>query len=130
MLGFDVLEHLDDLDGGLDEMARLAKRAIAVTLPNLAHVFFRLQLLRHGRVGAKYDLTYGYGSDRHRWFTVLPQTDAFMTSFAAAHDMSLEITYLTGTGGPKLRALERSLRLVRAAPAWWTWTVLYLFERH
>ena len=127
---FDVLEHVDDLQKGLHELARVSRKAVAITLPNLAHAMFRLRFLRRGWLSAKYDLAYGYGPDRHRWVTVLPQTDRYMERFAQDNGFGLHRSYLKSSDGRwKLRLMEDGLQMAGAPPVQWAWTALYLFSR-
>ena len=39
----DVLEHIDDLHGALDELIRVAGHTVFVVLPNMAHVLHRVR---------------------------------------------------------------------------------------
>lgn len=124
----DLLEHLDDMSGLLDEIARVSARLIIVALPNLAHVAFRLAFLLGGRVSAKYDLRYGYGKDRHRWLTVIPQTDAFVEAFAAARGYKLSRIDL-GSPARRHRAVELLLRALRCGRAWHVYRTVYVLEK-
>jgi SAM-dependent methyltransferase len=127
VVALDVMEHLDDLRGGLAELVRVARRRVVVVLPNLAHFWFRGQFLRHGRLSGKYDLAIDQGQDRHRWLTVAPQTDAFMAAFAARAGLSLHTEDLAGSR--RTRPMELALRAVGAPRAWHAWAVLYVLAK-
>jgi ubiquinone/menaquinone biosynthesis C-methylase UbiE len=105
----DVLEHLDDLQGGLDEVLRIARYGAVVLLPNTAHFLHRTRFLVTGRIGGKYDLAIDYGPDRHRWLTVIPQIDDFMQAYAARHGYALEV-YDIGSGARRSTHLEKLMR--------------------
>jgi hypothetical protein len=124
----DVAEHVDDLERGLAEMLRVARRLLIVALPNMAHLFFRARFLATGRLGDKYDLHPGAGADRHRWLTVLPQTDAFMRAFASGFGADLEVARIAGDGRRK-RLGARLARRARLDPALWAWSSLYVLDR-
>ena len=127
-IGLDVVEHLDDFQGGLEELTRVSRRYVAVTLPNIAHAIYRAQFLRRGRVGAKYDLAYGYGKDRHRWLTVLPQTDASLRAFADERGLGLRSIHLP-LSGSRSGLFERAMSLMRFNPSWYVWVTLYILEK-
>lgn len=124
----DVLEHIDDFQGALDEMARIARRYIVVALPNMAHFMFRWRLLIRGRLDKKYDLHYGYGPDRHRWFTVLPQTNRYFQEYCDAHGYRLCILH-TSLGSPRLSRLERLSKMIGFRPEWYVWAAIYVVEK-
>jgi SAM-dependent methyltransferase len=127
-VALDVVEHLDDFHGGLEELHRVSRRYVAVTLPNIAHGLVRAKFLLKGRMGGKYDLAYGYGKDRHRWVTVLPQTDEYLADFAREHDLGLTCIHLP-LSGPRTKPVERALALLRFDPAWYVWVTLYVLEK-
>lgn len=91
VVALDVVEHLDDFGGALVDFLRVSSRAVIVMLPNMAYSLFRLRFLISGRLGRKYDLTYGQGQDRHRWLTTLIQSDAYMHRFAQDHGINLVV---------------------------------------
>ncbi len=124
----DVLEHLDDLQAGLDELDRIAARTLVVALPNMAHFQFRFRLLLRGRLNSKYDLKYGYGADRHRWVTVLPQTDRYFAAYCVEKGYRLQIVY-TSLGSPRLSRLENIFKALGFPPAWYAWAALYIVDK-
>ncbi|MEY2476249.1 MAG: hypothetical protein QOG87_1564 [Actinomycetota bacterium] len=127
-VALDVIEHLDDFHGGLEELHRVSSRYIAVTLPNMAHGLMRTKFFFRGRIGGKYDLAYGYGKDRHRWLTVLPQTDRYLADFARERGLSLSSIRLP-LSGPRTGPVERALSLLRFDPTWYVWVTLYILEK-
>lgn len=76
VVALDCLEHVERLHAALHELIRVSRGATVVALPNLACWQHRLSFLRRGRLATdKYDLGPHAPADRHRWLTVLPQTD-------------------------------------------------------
>jgi SAM-dependent methyltransferase len=128
VVALDVLEHLDSMERGLLELFRVARRKLVITLPNIAHVLFRLRFLRDGRIGDKYDVVYGSVADRHRWLTVLPQTDSYLRDFAGRVGAALEVRRYLGPG-PKTRHLSRIARKIGIGPSLWAWSSFYVLCR-
>jgi SAM-dependent methyltransferase len=127
VVALDVVEHLDDFQFALEELMRVAKRAIFVMLPNMAHVVFRLKFLRTGHLSAKYDLAYGQGRDRHRWLTILNQSDQYMQQFASNRRLALETIWFNDSW--KKQTFARACRALGVAPQIWVWAALYVFRR-
>ena len=127
-VALDVVEHLDDFHGGLEELYRVSRRFVGLTLPNLAHGVVRAKFLLEGRIGGKYDLQYGYGKDRHRWMTVLGQTDRYLETFARETGSRLSCIHLP-LSGARSGPVERALSLLRFDPSWYVWVTLYLLEK-
>ncbi len=64
----DVLEHLDNPYLVFDELARVSKKFILISLPNNFHLYERISLMR-GKVPNKfYGLPSNAPQDRHKWF--------------------------------------------------------------
>jgi ubiquinone/menaquinone biosynthesis C-methylase UbiE len=129
VVAMDLLEHLDGFDGGMRELARVTRRTLLVVLPNLAHLFARLSFLARGRFAftTKYDLPLGAVDDRHRWVTVIPQTDAYMRWFAREAGFTLRIHYLNDSRSRE--ALGRVGAALRLPPGLWAWKVAYVLDR-
>ncbi|MBZ0160461.1 methionine biosynthesis protein MetW [Candidatus Methylomirabilis sp.] len=77
-VAFDVLEHLDDIHYGFDELCRVAKRYIIVGLPNMYEWRFRLMFLLGKRLSGKYGLPTNAPVDRHRWVFSLTEAQSFI----------------------------------------------------
>lgn len=127
VVALDLLEHLDNFEGALDELLRVARRCLIIMLPNLAHGFFRKEFLLRGRLGAKYDMRYGMGLDRHRWLPVLSQTDEYMSQFAKSKDLQLETRWYYHS--KKKRLFAAVLKFLGFSPSWWVWASLYVIRK-
>jgi ubiquinone/menaquinone biosynthesis C-methylase UbiE len=78
----DVLEHLDNLHEVFDEIVRVARRYIIVSLPNMFSLGFRLQIL-FGKDNIKfYGLPPKRPKDRHKWFFSYNQARSFIHQMA------------------------------------------------
>jgi SAM-dependent methyltransferase len=128
VVALDVVEHLDDFQGGLEEIYRVSRRFVGLTLPNMAHGVLRAKFFLQGRIGGKYDLRYGYGKDRHRWMTVLDQTDCYLETFARETGSRLTCIHLP-LSGRRSGPVERTLSVLRFDPSWYVWVTLYLLEK-
>lgn len=127
VVALDLVEHLNDFHGGLEELLRVTRTKLIVMLPNMAHWLFRKEFLFHGRIGAKYDLSYGMGKDRHRWLTVLPQSDEYIKRFCMEHDLDLQIIWVNGS--KKKELFYKITRLLGLPPSFGVWASLYIMTR-
>jgi len=127
VVALDLVEHLNDFHGGLNEMLRVASRLLIIMLPNMAHLFFRKEFLLHGRIGAKYDLTYDMGKDRHRWLTVLPQTDEYMKKYCDENKLTLEI--IRFSGGWKKELFYKVTRMIGLPESLGVWATIYVIRK-
>jgi SAM-dependent methyltransferase len=130
VVALDLIEHLNDLQGGLEEMLRVARKTMVVMVPNLAYVTFRRVFFLSGsfsRLTDKFDLTYGMGTDRHRWLTVLPQVDEYMKRFADAKRIDVKIHWFNDSQKKELFA--RIGGWVGLSPPWWVWSSIYVFDK-
>ncbi len=92
----DVLEHLDNLHQVFDELVRVTKKHLLVTLPNNWNAARQRLRRGHGEIGL-YGLPLDPPPDRHRWFFSLLEAEKFLRGQAERH--GLEIL--------DLRALEK-----------------------
>lgn len=85
----DVLEHLENLHVIFDELVRVAKRHVLVSLPNNWNSARRQ--LRRGKGGiAHYGLPLEKPIDRHRWFFSLLEARDFLMAGAERHGLVVE----------------------------------------
>jgi len=130
VVALDLVEHLNDIQGGLEELLRITRHKLIVMLPNVAYISFRKDFFLHGsfsKLTDKYSLTYGMGADRHRWLTVLPQMDEYMRNFAADKQLQIETTWFNDSD--KKLLFEKLGRLIGLAPSWWVWASLYTLTK-
>jgi SAM-dependent methyltransferase len=86
----DVLEHLDRIHDVFDQLCRIAKSHLIVSLPNPARQF--VMSLRAGTVGRQkfYGLPLDPPGDRHRWFFDAEEAGLFVRSRAARNGFEIE----------------------------------------
>jgi ubiquinone/menaquinone biosynthesis C-methylase UbiE len=109
VLCIDVLEHLENLHFIFDELIRVSRGHVIVSLPNCWRDARRP--IERGRGDfVHYGLPAEKPLDRHKWFFNFSQAAAFMRAKAAAH--AVELRELFGTEKPK-NPLARTLRRLR-----------------
>lgn len=64
---FDLLEHVDNIHFVFDELCRVSKKYVIITLPNAFEWRFRLAFLFGKSISGKYGLSEKEPEDRHRW---------------------------------------------------------------
>ncbi len=127
VVALDLVEHLNDFQGGMDELLRVTNKDLIVMLPNISHIFFRLKFLCTGEIGKKYDLKYGMGEDRHRWVTIFKQANEYMNEYAHYKNLKLETIYYTE--GKKNKIIEKIGKFFHISPACYVWSQLYILKK-
>ncbi len=135
VVALDLVEHLDDFQGGLEELLRVTRSYLIVMLPNLAYAPLRKEFLLSGsfsNLTDKYDLLYGKAGgkevDRHRWLTVLPQAEVYMQKFANEKEVQLETIWFNDS---KKRMLFASFaNMLRLPPSCWVASSLYILNKN
>lgn len=87
VVALDVLEHLEHCHLVLEEMIRVAKKAVIISLPNMYYIKFRLKYLK-GDLSGKYSFPEKPILDRHRW--VLSYSAAVRFIDANARGLNVE----------------------------------------
>jgi SAM-dependent methyltransferase len=110
VVALDVLEHVDAIYAAFDELCRVSRRHVIISLPNCSVVDYRLKQMR-GQLGRKYGLPEEPPGDRHRWLFSLDDARRFCRRRAevAGWRVADEVVIV----GPKRRRVEP---LVRAHP--------------
>lgn len=130
VVALDVLEHVEGIHRAFDELARIAARRLVVALPHMASWRHRTAFLLTGRLGTgKYDLGPEAPSDRHRWLTLLRETDRFVVARGARAGWRLARVVREMEGGRLARVVARMATLVAPVDAWTTTRSIYLLER-
>lgn len=96
---FDVLEHLENFHLLNEEMLRVAKNYVLISLPNSAaeipYEFFRNRPQKHadcnsGAFSKFYGLPLKAPTDRHRWWIYFHDIVRFYLYFSRKHNVALE----------------------------------------
>lgn len=75
---FDVLEHMDDIYFIFDELCRVSRNYVVITLPNMFEWRFRLSFLFGKFASGKYGLPEDPPLDRHRWHFSFSEAKKFI----------------------------------------------------
>lgn len=130
VVALDVLEHIESIHRAFDELARIAARRLVVALPHMASWRHRVAFLMTGRLGTgKYDLEPQAPSDRHRWLTLLGETDRFVSVRGARAGFRLVRVVREMEGGRLARVVARMATLIAPVDVWTTTRSIYLLER-
>ncbi len=105
----DVLEHLDNLHAMFDELVRVAKTHLVISLPNCWSGARKPIERGHGAIG-HYGLPITRPVDRHKWFFSLSEAQAFMEDQTQRLPISLVETEATERPRLPLKRLLRRLR--------------------
>lgn len=110
VLCLDVLEHLDSIHAVFDELARVSRRYVIISLPNPYRDFVGMLF---GRAAPEVSLKY-YGLpherqlDRHKWFFSNSQAEAFIRARAAK--CGLNVVQIDSEGAGKPRSLGSAVK--------------------
>lgn len=114
VLCLDVLEHLENIHAVFDELCRVTKRWVIISLPNPWHTFY--SMLRNGYYGENrpmkfYNLPPEPPEDRHKWFFSTEEGEKFILYRSAKNGMKvvqMDIEGVSGEGSG-IRGLLRRL---------------------
>lgn len=85
----DVVEHLENPHQLMEELVRVAARAVIVSLPNMYHWSYRLKFLRGHVLGGKYVFSSTPLKDRHRWLPSYLSAVEFVKANIANHPVEI-----------------------------------------
>jgi SAM-dependent methyltransferase len=125
----DVLEHTDRIWGAFDELCRVSRVWLAVSLPNLYGLVQRVEFVL-GRRWAKYLLPSEPIEDRHRWLIGLRESRRFVSERAARNGFQISDEVFQR---PEFRraSVKFAYRLANLLPGreLTTWTYFALLRR-
>ena len=78
VVALDVLEHTNNIHEALNNLCRVARKYVLITLPNIYELQSRINFLFGRRLSGKYGLPFTPTVDRHRWFFSLREAKAFV----------------------------------------------------
>ncbi|MCX7681259.1 MAG: class I SAM-dependent methyltransferase [Anaerolineae bacterium] len=110
VVALDVLEHVEHIHRAYQELLRITRHKLFVSLPNMTCLSLRLQFFATGHLGGKYDLLPEHQGDRHRWLTGYRQVCAFIGHHARSAGCAVT-QYDILTGYSRLHALISRLPL-------------------
>lgn len=106
----DVLEHLNNPHQALQELVRVAKKTLIVSLPNMYYIEFRLRFLLGNGISGKYKFPIDPCLDRHRWILSYEEAVNFMQHNLQPHPITHQMI-LPARGRSKffMQPLEKCL---------------------
>ena len=101
ILALDVLEHLENFHFIFEEILRVSKKYVIISLPNSLQEIFHIFLNKKkndenesGFYSKFYGLPLKTPSDRHRWFLTISDIERFFEINSKLNDYKFEILYL------------------------------------
>jgi SAM-dependent methyltransferase len=121
----DTLEHLDQIHRVFDELCRVARERVIVSLPNpLRNLLLAIGEGSNGRL-KYYGLPADVPPDRHRWFFGAEEAQAFIRDRGARNGFEVEQMDVEERGSPEwIAAAKPSLAASANASEGTTWAVL------
>jgi len=116
VLCMDVLEHLDNPHEVFDELCRVSRRHVIMSLPNPYSSFYNTLCQGDYRPGVAvkfYGLPPEPPADRHKWFFSYTEAEAFVRHRAAKNGLSAVQIDCEGTSGEGRGARGRLRRRAR-----------------
>ena len=87
----DVLEHLDNPHQALQELIRIARKSVLISLPNMYYIEFRCRFLLGGGISGKYRFPSKPMIDRHRWILSYSEAILFIEENTSEHKVEHEM---------------------------------------
>jgi SAM-dependent methyltransferase len=78
VVALDVLEHTDNIHEAFDELCRIARKFVVITLPNIYELKGRIKFLLGRPISGKYGLPPDHLTDRHRWLFSFKEARQFV----------------------------------------------------
>jgi hypothetical protein len=89
VIGLDVLEHIDNIHRGFNELCRVSSHYVLITLPNSYEVTYRIKFLLGRQLSGKYGLPHNAPYDRHRWLFSLREARDFTHSLGLRNEFNI-----------------------------------------
>jgi SAM-dependent methyltransferase len=106
----DVLEHLDNIYEVFDELCRVSKKYVIISLPNPHSVFWGY--VKQGNYNEHQHLKF-YGlppekpDDRHKWFFSTEEAERFIQYRAKKNNLKIIQIDIEGSSPPKISGIKK-----------------------
>jgi SAM-dependent methyltransferase len=124
----EVLEHLDGLHQTFDELVRVSKRHLIVSLPN-CWCAARRQLEKGSGSISHYGLPAERPADRHKWFINLTQAREFFESKATAGLKLLDMVIAEKPRNPIVRGFRKLIYSAESYSNRYAHTLFAVYEK-
>ncbi|MEW6616655.1 MAG: methionine biosynthesis protein MetW [Thermodesulfobacteriota bacterium] len=121
IFALDVLEHVENIHSLMDEILRVAKNEVIITLPNIYYWRYRIKFLFGKELSGKYSLPLNKTLDRHRWLTSYLNAIKFIRYKAGSY--KVRVFFGKTSNFLLLSSLEKVLQ--RAFPNFAAHTIFY-----
>lgn len=120
----EVLEHLDNLHEMVDELFRVSRRYVVISLPNCLSLFAKWNIVWRTRIGKYYGLPFEKPEDRHRWLFSYKDIDRFFRHYSQQHGYHirrefLQCSYTDSWRGRIMRMLVKMFNIDSACQSCW-----------
>lgn len=90
----EVLEHLENLHEMNDELFRVSKKYVLISLPNCLSLFAKWNVVTGGWVSKYYGLPFEKPEDRHRWLFTYRDVDRFYRHYCEEKGYTIKKEFL------------------------------------
>ena len=126
----DVLEHLEQIHFTCNELCRVAKKYVIVSLPNNWYTFLASIFQHNQRLRKHYGLPLDKPVDRHRWFFGYSEAENFITEYAKRNGFNVLQLEPEWTGPfTDLESLPQTWKQALAGPDFSHGTIWCVLER-
>jgi len=120
----EVLEHIDNLYETLEDMHRVSKKYILISLPNCSDIWKVARILLFSETGKFYGLPEEKPEDRHKWFFSWKEADKFFNSFCDKNSLEkkecfVHFNYSDSFKGSLLKTFLKILPMKLFAQSYW-----------
>jgi hypothetical protein len=109
-VALDTLEHLDNFHEVFEELMRVSKKYIIISLPNCFDVFFKVffnkrtnDINQNGFYNKFYGIPINKPTDRHKWFFTVDDIERFFTLKSKENNYRVEFLF------PKYKSIKSKI---------------------
>ncbi len=88
-VALDVVEHVENSHQLVSELLRISGKKVIISLPNMYHWRFRINVLLGRDIGGKYKFPTQPIKDRHRWVTSYNSSKDFILANSSGYDVKI-----------------------------------------
>lgn len=120
----EVLEHIDNFYEVLNDLFRISKKNILISLPNCPDIWKVLRIIITSKTGKFYGLPIEKPTDRHKWFFSWKELDNFFSLYCKKNNLQIKLrfvhfNYLNSIKGIILKTLLKIFPLKSFAQSYW-----------
>lgn len=120
----EVLEHIDNLYEVMDDIKRVSKKYILISLPNCSDIWRIFNIIFISKTGKFYGLPIKKLNDRHKWFFSWKELDDFFNDYCKKNNLRiktnfLHFNYFNSIKGMLLRSFLKIIPIKSFAQSYW-----------